>query len=258
MSQQINLLNTALIKRKDFLNAHNIAITLGLFCACLLGYYGYMQQSLQSLSTKRAEAAEKLATVQAALKETTLLHAPRTPSQALQDEIVKLEQKKTMQQQILQTVNQSWATPEKGYAALMRAFAEQRVEGLWLTSFSIDSKSERLNISGRAMAADLIPEYIAHLGSAPALKGKLFSALNINLPQTSPNNQTGNQTNNQVSAQSSNPPASVAASAVASMPADKANAVANAITPKIETPPFIEFALQSIDDQPALKDEKKS
>ena len=68
-----------------------------------------------------------------------------------------------MQQQILQTVNQSSATPEKGYAAFMRAFAKQSLDGLWLTSFSFDSSTEKLNINGRTLQADLVPEYISTL-----------------------------------------------------------------------------------------------
>jgi hypothetical protein len=183
MSQQINLLNTALIKQKDFFNPTNIAITLGLLSALMLGYYGYAQKKLSTLNIARSQAAEKLSAINEQLKQATLLHTPRTPNKALLDEIIQLEQKEVMQQQILQTVNQSSASPEKGYAALMRAFAKQSMDGLWLTSFNFDSKSEKLNISGRTLQADLVPEYISRLGSEPALKGKLFSALNMRLPK---------------------------------------------------------------------------
>ncbi len=240
MSQQINLLNTALIKQKDFFNPINIAITLGLLSALMLGYYGYAQKKLSSLSAQRSQAAEKLSTIDAQLKQATLLHTPRTPNKALLDEISQLEQKEVMQQQILQTVNQSSASPEKGYAALMRAFAKQSMDGLWLTSFTYDSKTEKLNISGRSLQADFVPEYISRLGSEPALKGKLFSALNMRLPKAEDQKIAAVQTNTS------------AASSSAFI--DALQAVA---------PKYIEFVLQSTEEKTlssseTIKEENKS
>jgi hypothetical protein len=183
MRQQINLLNTALIKQKDYFNPTNIVITLGLMCVLMLGYYGFAKYELSKLNLARSQAAEKLSSMDAALKQATVAHKVQAPNKALLDEISQLEQKEKMQQQILQTVKQSKANPDIGYAALMRAFAKQSIDGLWLTNFSFDSKSEKLNISGRTMQADLVPEYISRLSLEPALKGKLFSALTMNLPK---------------------------------------------------------------------------
>jgi Fimbrial assembly protein (PilN) len=228
MSQQINLLNPALIKQKDFFNSNNIAMTLGLLSVSMLGYYGYAQKELSALSARRSAVAEELSTTQAQLQQTALLHVPHAPNKALQDQIMQLEQKETMQQQILQTVNQSSATPDKGYAALMRAFSKQSLDGLWLTSFSFDSNNEKLNISGRTLQADLVPEYISHLGKEPALKGKLFSALNMSLPKVD---------------------------AATAPVTDSKNGTPTATKTEAK---FIEFALQSIDDKSVVKDEKKS
>jgi hypothetical protein len=255
MSQQINLLNPALIKQKDFLNTNNIAITLGLLSALMLGYYGYAQKQLSLLTMQRSQVAEELSAVQAQLKQTALLHTPHELNKALLDQITQLEQKETMQQRILQTVNQSAATPEKGYAALMRAFAKQSLDGLWLTSFSFDSNTEKLNISGRTLQADLVPEYISHLGNEPALKGKLFSALNMSLPKTD-------------TASGSNPSVPTA-TAVSATVVKNSNSVAPASPSthineaQFTEPKYIEFALQSTDEKSVSstepsKDEKKS
>jgi hypothetical protein len=237
MSQQINLLNPALIKQKDFLNPNNIVMTLGLLSALMLGYYGYAQKQLSLLTLQRSQVAETLTATQAQLQQATLLHMPHEINKALIEQITQLEQKEKMQQQILQTVNQSTATPEKGYAALMRAFAKQSLDGLWLTSFSFDSSTEKLNISGRTLQADLVPEYISNLGNEPALKGKLFSALSMNLPKVEASKLATLQPN------------TGAASSLAS--AEK------------EMPKYIEFALQSVEEKsltssdPA-REEKKS
>jgi hypothetical protein len=254
MSQQINLLNPALIKQKDFLNSNNIAMTLGLLSVLMLGYYSYAQKELSALNTHRSQVAAELSAMQTQLKQTALLHAPHAANKALLDQITQLEQKERMQQQILQTVNQSSATPEKGCAALMRAFAKQSLNGLWLTSFSFDSDTEKLNINGRTLQADLVPEYISHLGNEPALKGKLFSALNMSLPKTD------NSSSDNLSAP--------IASAVTTPVVKNGNSVAPANPTQVTVvqhtePKYIEFALQSTDEKsvPSIessKGEKKS
>ncbi len=237
MSQQINLLNPALIKQKDFLNPNNIAMTLGLLSALMLGYYGYAQKQLSLLTLQRSQVAETLTVTQAQLQQATLLHMPHEINKALIEQITQLEQKEKMQQQILQTVNQSSATPEKGYAALMRAFAKQSLDGLWLTSFSFDSSTEKLNISGRTLQADLVPEYISQLGNEPALKGKLFSALSMNLPK-------------------------VEASKIATLQPNT-GADSGLASAEKEMPKYIEFALQSVEEKSLIssepaREEKKS
>ncbi len=243
MSQQINLLNPALIKQKDFLNTSNIAITLGLLSALMLGYYGYAQKQLSLLTTQRSQVAEELSATQALLKQTVLLHQPHELNKALLDQIMQLEQKETMQQQVLQTVSQSSATPEKGYAALMRAFAKQSIDGLWLTSFSIDSNADKLNISGRTLQADFVPAYISRLGNEPALKGKSFAALNMTLPKM--DNLATNQPTVPVSIPVETTNSKNNKSAISSNSNTPISAT-QAIEPK-----FIEFVLQSTDKKSA-------
>src|SRR3989338_7533997 len=93
MSQQINLLNLALIKKKDFLSPNNIAITLGLLSVLMLAYYSFVQTQLSSLTIKRNQVAEALSATQTQLKQTALLHAPKEINKALLDQIAQLEQK---------------------------------------------------------------------------------------------------------------------------------------------------------------------
>lgn len=241
MSQQINLINPSLIKQKNFLNSNNIAITLGLLSVLMLGYYSYAQKQLSLLTTQRSQIAEELSATQATLQQTVLLHTPHEMNKALLEQITQLEHKETMQQQILQTVKQSSATPEKGYAALMRAFAKQSIEGLWLTSFSVDSRSEQLNINGRTLQGNLVPEYISRLGNEPALKGKLFAALNMSLPKTDTSaTSAAPVTIAQIAA------ASIIKNGVSAMPANTSTPVA---VIQNNEPKYIEFSLQSTNEK---------
>lgn len=205
----------------------------------MLVYYGTAQKQLSLLTAQRSQVANELAATQAQLKQTVLLHAPHELNKALVEQVAQLEQKEKMQQQVLQTVSLSSTTQEKGYAALMRAFAKQSLDGLWLTNFSIDSNTDQLNIGGRALQADLVPEYISRLSNEPALQGKLFSALNMTQPKNDP-------------LTTQRPVTAIApATPLATDGLIKNNSIASPVT-NTGAPPevnYIEFTLQSSDEK---------
>lgn len=184
MSQQINLLNPALIKKKQLLTPKSILIAVTLFSIAMLSYYSYIKIELSSLIQQRNQLAETLSKTQAQLQQTAMMHAPREVNVALLAQITKLQEKEKIQQQILDAVKLSTSNPESGYAALMLAFSRQSIDGLWLTSFNMNSDSNQLDINGRATQSELVPEYISRLGNEPVLKGKTFSTLSMRLPKT--------------------------------------------------------------------------
>ena len=245
MSQQINLLNPSLIKQKNFLNPNTIVITLGILLVLMTTYFSYAEKQLLEATAQRNKVAEQLITTQELLKQTTLLHTPHEMNKALSAQIAQLEEKETMQNQILKVVKQSSATPENGYAALMRAFAKQSLDGLWLTSVSIDSQTQQLNISGRTLQADLVPEYISRLGNEPALKGKLFSALNMNLPKNeASHSETAAAVSTAPSSISTAP--SIIKNGIATAPSNTSTVEKNKQNNEVS---YIEFSLQSVDDK---------
>lgn len=187
MSQQINLLNHTLIKKRDFLTPTNLLLTSALLSAGLLGYYSYIQVEIASLAQQRDQIVASLISAQELLKQTTLSHTPREADKTLASKIAQLELKTEQQQKILKTIKASASDPGNSYATLMLAFSRQAIDGLWLTSFKMDSEKNTLNISGRALRSELIPEYISRLGDEPMLKGKKFDTLSIGTPATDPN-----------------------------------------------------------------------
>jgi hypothetical protein len=239
MSQQINLLNPALIKQKDLLNPNNIGVTLAVLIVLMMTFYGQAQKQLSSLTLQRTEASEALTKAQNQLKETAARHAMREPNKELPLQIAQLEQKEKMQQQVLQTISQGSASPEKGYAAIMRAFAKQSIDGLWLTGFNFDSHTEQLNITGRTLEADLVPEYISRLSQEPALKGKQFSGLNMN--------------QSKADALASNATAPVLATTPITTQDSSAGSKTTAGLPTKPEVRYIEFTLQSIDKEADAK-----
>ncbi len=174
MSQQINLFNPALIEKTTLVTPIKIAGLLGVMFIGLIAYAMYENSVLSQLKIDRQTAAQTLATVQTELK--ALAQSKNTNNtQALLTQIEQLEQQETTQQNILKAVGSS--QDRNTYAAVLRAFANQNVDGLWITGLNINQDAENLSITGRTLDADLVPMLIAKLHQEPVLKGKVFTDL---------------------------------------------------------------------------------
>ena len=65
----------------------------------------------------------------------------------------------------------------------MRAFARQSIKGLWLTAFEIAGDGAEMNLSGAVLNPQLLPSYIQRLGNEKVMRGKMFSALQMQQPK---------------------------------------------------------------------------
>jgi Tfp pilus assembly protein PilN len=179
MSQQINLINPALIKKKDFLTVVNIGVMYGVFSLVLLAWYVLSAQQLSTLTRTQQGLADELQQAQASLAQLVASRAPRTPNPALQQQLVFLENKQHMQAQMLDAIEQGKPQQGRGLANYMRGFAKQTIVGLWLTGFSIDETNKTMTVRGRTLEAEVLPTYMQKLGHEPVFSGKSFGGLRI-------------------------------------------------------------------------------
>lgn len=221
MSQQINLINPALIKQKDYLTRLNIVSIYGALALLMLGWYGYTAQQISTLKVSALQLASQLQQQQATLEAMNAARAPKAPNQALIATLQSLEDKHRMQTQILQVMQQGKPAQDKGLANYMLGLARQSTDGLWLTGFSIDQAHHAVSLRGRSMDAALLPEYMHQLGREAVFAGQTFSGLRIQQPVVTAN----------------------------AVPVAQA-ATATPATPVVAPIAFVEFELQAIEDLP--------
>lgn len=227
MSQQINLLNLALVRQKEYLDASLMAKLLGITVLLLSALYGYSSYQVAQLRKESAEVSQQLQATQTQLKQATEQFRPPQPSKALQERIASAEATIKNREQVLSYLRGKTASETHGFSTYMQAFARQSINGLWLTGFAIDGASGDMTISGRALQPQLVPQYIGRLGLEPVLKGKEFSALHMELPKL--------------------------------VAATTSTAVGTPTTATVPSgiPVFIEFTMQSVDRKPHAVAEKK-
>ncbi len=190
MSQQINLFNPALRKRRIVLTAGRVVLFCALTVVAVVGLLFYEQQVIAGLKTELAAAQNLLKAQRTHVERITAARAARTKDTTLENEISRLEAALEQTRTQMETLRGSDAGDPQGFAEYLRAFSRQSVDGLWLTGVDILADGE-ITIRGRTLNPALVPDYIQRLDREQALRGRSFAALNMGRPAPAPSSSPG-------------------------------------------------------------------
>lgn len=177
MSQQINLLLPELRPRWDwfaFPVVAGVALAGVAVMAGLVGLGGYQANALKSL---QAQSETELKALQQNVQGLGQTLAGRKPNTALQAEIDQLKEVLQQREAAFAVVAAGKVAPGGGHASLLRGFARQAMEGVWLTGFSFSGQDAE--IRGRLSQPALLPQYIRRLNGETAFQGRRFAALDM-------------------------------------------------------------------------------
>jgi len=175
MSQQINLYSPLFRKQKKLFTALAMVQALGIVLIALVALYGYARVQVTELAGQARDSDTQV--------QTGFVRVKKIPAVAPVDEkqldahIVELEAKAQTTEQLAGAA--AGSRGHQGYAEALRALARQRLEGVWLTSITLAGESGDLSLVGKALRADLVPQYIDRLTKDPAMQGRQFSTLAI-------------------------------------------------------------------------------
>ncbi|KAB8044996.1 MSHA biogenesis protein MshA [Janthinobacterium aquaticum] len=217
MSQQINLFNPAFEKQQQVLSAATMAqgLLLIALAGAALAWYG--QRQAAKLEQAEAQSLEQLKLRQARLAKVQAEYPPRSKDASIAQSLTQAQAERLALLEAQKLLDGGDLGNTNGYSAYFRAFANGKVNGLWLTGASIVGAGTQIGLQGGALQASLVPAYISALGRQPVLRGKTFARLDIG---------------------ASTPPAAPGAPTVSTVPANPAAAVAPSI-------PYLAFDLQS-------------
>jgi hypothetical protein len=183
MSQQINLFNPIFMKQKKYFSVATMLQALGLIALGSALFYGYAVYQVNQLSRQAEEMSKRYASEQTRLQNFTNEFSPQRTNQMLEGEQKQLEAQAAAQETLLTTLKSGVIGNTEGYSGYMRAFARQSIKGLWLTAFDIVGDGAQMSLSGAAVNPQLVPSYIQRLSNEKVMRGKTFSALQMQQPK---------------------------------------------------------------------------
>lgn len=185
MSQQINFYDPALRLRRNWL-------TLDVLAAVSLALAGLLASATWALNVQVAKLEARAAALSTQLEsarqtQDRLTHQRAAADQATRTRIAATRQAIEARSHVLEQLGQGeGADRPAGYAAVMQALSRQHRSGLWLTGFSLETGMQRIELRGRALDADLVPQYIQRLRRETALTGYRFDDLQLMQPPGEP------------------------------------------------------------------------
>lgn len=183
MSQQINLFNEGESKSGIKFSLQNMLQGLGVILFCAMLFYAYLAYQSSLLEQQLEEANKGLLAEQNKLASLNADISRQHAGLTLEQEIKKLSDELIAQREIINTLKSGVIGNTQGYSQYMLAYARQIVSGLWLTGFSIEGDATQMSISGAALTPELVPGFIMRLNHETVMRGKTFTALQMQLPK---------------------------------------------------------------------------
>jgi Tfp pilus assembly protein PilN len=176
--QQINLYQPIFRKQRQIFSAVTLAEAAGVVAFALLAVYVYGLWQVRGLEDEAAklEGQEKALTAQLARLDPSLGSSRRAEVDA---ELKRLNATLLEQQRLIDALREQPLGTTSGFSGYLAALGRQRTPLLWLTDLSINGGTQAIELAGRSLRAELVPEYLQHLGTEPALAGQRFDRLDI-------------------------------------------------------------------------------
>ncbi|MBK7899287.1 MAG: PilN domain-containing protein [Azonexus sp.] len=177
MSQQINLILPELRRRRDWLSFPIVAGASLAGLLLIVGLAVWSQREVDSLNARHRQGEAELATLRQRVQALGQALAARRPNPALKEEVARLAEGLRQRNTALDAVESGRSGSREGSSGVLRGFARQTAEGVWLTGFVL--AGSEVEIRGRLSDAALLPHYIQRLNGEPIFKGRRFAALDM-------------------------------------------------------------------------------
>jgi Tfp pilus assembly protein PilN len=178
MYQQVNLYQPIFRKQRQIFSAVTMAQAAAVIAVALLGMYVYGLWQVHGLEAEvsQLEGREQAFTAQLARIDPSLTSNRRAE---VEQELKKLNATLLGQQRLVEVLREQPLGTTEGFSAYLSALGRRHKPGLWLTQLAINGSTRALELTGRSVRADLVPEYLQSLGREPALAGQKFDRLDI-------------------------------------------------------------------------------
>jgi Tfp pilus assembly protein PilN len=176
--QQINLYQPIFRRQRQVFSASAMLQATGVVAVALLLIYAYGLWQVTSLEAEavQLEGREKAYAAQLAGLDPTSSQQRRSD---IERQVAELNARLIEQQKLVEVLRSQPLGGTSGFSAHLTALARRHLDGLWLTKVRIRGAAHALDLTGKTVRPDLVPDYLVNLGKEEALAGQKFGELKI-------------------------------------------------------------------------------
>lgn len=183
MRQQINLYGPSLMGTRTRVSASQILLAavalvflLSLFAGVQEWRAGQYRAEADRLQAQVTELGRTVETRTAAL-------AARSPGEALQRQLERLEREATGKRALLDRLTGDSLGNTAGFSAHLAGLGRHHPDGLWLQRIHLAAGGRRLGLEGSVTRAELLPVYLNALSRESAFAGTRFDSFSLHRPE---------------------------------------------------------------------------
>jgi MSHA biogenesis protein MshI len=180
---EINLFDPALRPSVPVLPARQFGVALGGVLLLLVAVAVWLRMEASTAAAANLEAEARIRTLEMQIKKLGEAVAVRKPSPELEARIADREALRGTRSEALARIRADSGTGPGGHARFLKALARQAVPGVWLTGVTLGSGGHDIEIRGRALAPELVSDYLRNLGREEAFRGQAFNRLEFEQPK---------------------------------------------------------------------------
>lgn len=183
MRQQINLYGPSLMGTRTRVSANQILLA-ALAILVLLSLFAIFQEWRVGQYRAEADRLQAQVTELGRTVETrTAALAARSPGEALQRQLARLEREATGKRALLERLTGDSLGNTAGFSAHLAGLGRHPPDGLWLQRIHLAAGGRRLGLEGSVTRAELLPRYLNALSGEPAFAGTRFDSFSLHRPE---------------------------------------------------------------------------
>jgi hypothetical protein len=179
MSQQINLYNPLFLRQEKHFSARTMTQALAVIALGVVALYAYALVESRAAERNVQSYRAQLAVQRDQLVKLTAQIAGQGKSKALENEVGRYEADLKAKTATLEALNTGALGNTAGFSSFLAAFGRTALPGVWLTGFTIGESGNDLLVNGRALRADLVPDYLAALNNETMMRGRRVTEMKL-------------------------------------------------------------------------------
>lgn len=183
MTQQINLYDPALLRKREWLTAANVAAATLVLLVAMAGWTALARSQLAALEAENQVIAPQVKALQEQMTALAKQLGSLKPDARIEAELASTRALLSVRGEVLEILEKGLGSGSTSFAEYLRALARQSLSGLWLTGFAVGEGGAGMEIRGRMTDPALLPEYIRRLNAEKAFQGRSFAALRVSTGQ---------------------------------------------------------------------------
>lgn len=172
MSQQINLANPLLTKKRHAFGLREMALGIGIAGLAALAWGLVVLERARTLEAQADQIEARLAAAQQA-RDARRTAAARPASALLRERIEATRAQVAQREALLAMIGDTPDAAPTGFSPRLRALSASHVEGVWLNAFEF--APDVVVLRGAALQAGLLTAYLDKLGQQAAFAGLRFA-----------------------------------------------------------------------------------